>query len=61
MLIIGTPIAFVLGLAGVIALVGSSGGSLLMLVPQQIFPYEFFVLMAIPFFILAGELMNAAG
>ena len=37
MLIIGTPIAFVLGLAGVIALVGSSGGSLLMLVPQQIF------------------------
>ncbi len=62
MLIIGTPIAFVLGLAGVIALVGSSGGSLLMLVPQQIFSgMNSFVLMAIPFFILAGELMNAAG
>ena len=57
-----TPIAFVLGLAGVIALVGSSGGSLLMLVPQQIFSgMNSFVLMAIPFFILAGELMNAAG
>ena len=37
MLILGTPIAFVLGLAGVIALIGSSGTSLLMLVPQQIF------------------------
>ena len=62
MLVIGTPIAFVLGLAGVIALVGSSGGSLLMLVPQQIFSgMNSFVLMAIPFFILAGELMNAAG
>ncbi|NLA07507.1 MAG: TRAP transporter large permease [Firmicutes bacterium] len=62
MLILGTPIAFVLGLAGVVALVGSSGGSLLMLVPQQIFSgMNSFVLMAIPFFILAGELMNAAG
>ncbi len=62
MLILGTPIAFVLGLAGVIALVGSSGGTLLMLVPQQIFSgMNSFVLMAIPFFILAGELMNAAG
>ncbi len=62
MLILGTPIAFVLGLAGVIALIGSSGTSLLMLVPQQIFSgMNSFVLMAIPFFILAGELMNAAG
>ncbi len=62
MLILGTPIAFVLGLAGVIALIGSSGTSLLMLVPQQIFSgMNSFVLMAIPFFILAGELMNASG
>lgn len=62
MLLLGMPIAFVLGVAGLVALFVSSGSSLLMIVPQQIFSgMDSFVLMAIPFFILAGELMNASG
>ena len=62
MLLIGTPIAFVLGLAGLVALLTTSGRSLLLLVPQQIFSgMDSFVLMAIPFYCLAGELMNAVG
>ncbi|HBK60239.1 MAG TPA: C4-dicarboxylate ABC transporter permease [Firmicutes bacterium] len=62
MLIIGTPIAFVLGLAGLIALLTTSGRSFLFLVPQQIFSgMDSYVLMAIPFYCLAGELMNALG
>ncbi len=62
MLIIGTPIAFILGIVGLIALIMTSGRSLLLLVPQQIFSgMDSFVLMAIPFYCLAGELMNALG
>lgn len=60
--LIGTPIAFVLGLAGLVALITTTGRSLLLLVPQQIFSgMDSFVLMAIPFYCLAGELMNALG
>jgi tripartite ATP-independent transporter DctM subunit len=62
LILIGTPIAFVLGLAGVLALLTTTGRTLLLLVPQQIFSgMDSFVLMAIPFYCLAGELMNVLG
>lgn len=62
MLIIGAPIAYVLGLVGLVALLATSGTSLLFLIPQQIFSgMDSYVLMAIPFYCLAGELMNALG
>jgi C4-dicarboxylate transporter DctM subunit len=57
-LIIGIPVAFVLGLTPLVALV-SQGETPLVLVAQQIFTgMDNPILMAIPFFILAGNLMS---
>jgi tripartite ATP-independent transporter DctM subunit len=62
MILIGMPIAFALGITGLIGLMLTMGTSLLMLVPQQIFSgMNSFVLMAIPLFLLSGELMNVSG
>lgn len=62
LLLIGTPIAFVLGAVGLVVLVATTGTNLLFLVAQQIFSgMNSFILMAIPLFILSGELMNAVG
>lgn len=60
-LIIGLPIAFGMGLASFIALM--IGGKIpLNVVPQRIFvAIDSFSMMAIPLFILAGELMNGSG
>ncbi|OGA32827.1 MAG: C4-dicarboxylate ABC transporter permease [Betaproteobacteria bacterium RIFCSPLOWO2_12_FULL_62_13b] len=58
---IGVPIAFCLGLAGLIALV-VWGKVSLVIIPQRMFTgVDSFVLMAVPFFILAGELMGTSG
>jgi tripartite ATP-independent transporter DctM subunit len=56
----GVPIAFVLGIAGAAHIIAGDGATLSML-PQRIFAgLDQFVLMSIPFFILAGFLMNEA-
>lgn len=61
-LLSGTPIAFVLGITGMVALLLTMDPMMLLLIPQQIFQgMDSFVLLAIPFFIFAGELMNLAG
>ena len=61
MILIGVPIAFVLGLIGLISLLLTHGFRFLSAIPRQVFMgMNSFVLMAIPFFILAGELMNKA-
>jgi len=58
---LGVPVAFALGLAG-LAGVLSWGTVSWILIPQRMFTgVDSFVLMAIPFFILAGELMATAG
>ena len=58
---IGVPIAFCLGLAGLITLL-VWGKVSLVLIPQRMFTgVDSFVLMAVPFFILAGELMGTSG
>lgn len=58
---IGVPIAAALGLASVIVL-GMIDPSLMMLLPQRMFTgLDLFALIAIPFFILAGELMGSSG
>jgi len=58
---IGVPIAFGLGLAGAAAVV-AWGQVPLWLLPQRMFTgVDSFVFMAIPFFILAGELMCTSG
>jgi C4-dicarboxylate transporter DctM subunit len=60
-LVIGVPIAFVLGLTPLVALV-SQGETPLVLVAQRIFTgMDSSVLMAVPFFILAGNIMSAGG
>lgn len=63
MLAIGVPIGFTLGIAGVFGLLlMGSGVGLLSMAPLQYFTgLDMFTLMAMPFFILAGELMNKAG
>ncbi|MCL4762329.1 MAG: TRAP transporter large permease subunit, partial [Burkholderiales bacterium] len=60
-LAIGLPIAFVMGGSGLVALV--VGGNLSLLsVPQRLFDgINSFPLMAVPFFILAADLMTASG
>jgi C4-dicarboxylate transporter DctM subunit len=59
--LIGIPIAFCLGITGLVGL-WQGGAVTFQLVPQRIFTgLDIFPLMAIPLFILAGELMDAGG
>lgn len=60
-LILGVPIAFAMGLSGVVALVLASDIPLLVL-PQRMFAsLDSFTLLAVPLFVLAGELMGVGG
>ncbi|MDA8235667.1 MAG: TRAP transporter large permease [Clostridia bacterium] len=61
-LALGIPIAFVLGLTGLTHILSTGNLSFLMNLPQRMFvAADNFNLMAIPFFMLAGELMNFGG
>lgn len=61
LLLVGTPISFALGISGVIGLL-IHNPEFLRLVPQRMYAgVDSFPLMAIPFFILAGELMGTSG
>ena len=58
----GTPIGLTLGLTGLFALLRIGDPRLLTLVARRIFSgMNFFPLLAIPFFIMAGEIMNKTG
>jgi len=60
-LVLGVPIAFVLGLTSFAALL-YSGDIPLLLMPKEMFSgTDSFPLLAVPFFMLAGNLMNAGG
>jgi TRAP-type C4-dicarboxylate transport system permease large subunit len=60
LLVLGVPIALVLGITATIYLV-TTGATPLSVVPQRIFAgLDQFVLMSIPFFVLSGLLMNEA-
>ncbi|MBU0927899.1 MAG: TRAP transporter large permease [Spirochaetes bacterium] len=63
LLVLGVPIGFTLGLAGLSGLyLMGSGVGLFSMAPLQYFSgLNMFTLMAMPFFILAGELMNKGG
>ncbi|MDD2206657.1 MAG: TRAP transporter large permease [Aminobacterium sp.] len=59
---VGMPIGFVLGVTGLFGMIKTGIPSVLQLVPQRYFAgVDMFTLMAMPFFILAGEIMNKAG
>ncbi len=58
---IGVPVAFSLGLAGLIGLKFASSLPLTLLAQRIMVNIDSFPLMAIPFFILAGEIMSSGG
>ena len=59
LLIAGMPVAFVMGFSASLYLMFSSQTSFLDMAPQKLFSgMDSFVLMCIPFFILAGEIMT---
>jgi tripartite ATP-independent transporter DctM subunit len=60
-IITGTPVAFVIGLASIIALIVQQDMPTIILVQTMFGGIDSFVLLAIPFFIMAGVLMNESG
>ncbi|RDD62786.1 TRAP transporter large permease [Ferruginivarius sediminum] len=62
LLLLGLPIGYVLGIAGVIGLLQIGGANFLAMAPTKFFEgLNLFTFMAMPFFILAGEIMNRTG
>jgi TRAP-type transport system large permease protein len=61
-LALGMPIAFVLGVTGMIAILKLGTPGLLELIPIKVYNgIDIFPLMAMPLFILAGDIMNRTG
>ena len=61
-LLFGMPVAYVLGVTSVFMILEIGGSSLFPLIPMRFFnSINLFPLMAMPLFILAGEIMNRAG
>lgn len=58
---LGVPVAFALGLAGVVSLFLGSSIPLTVVPQRMLVNIDSFPLMAIPFFILAGEVMSKGG
>ena len=62
LMLLGLPIGYVLGVAGVSGLVQVGGENFLTMGPKRFFEgLDLFTFMAMPFFILAGEIMNRTG
>jgi len=63
LILFGMPIGFAIGLAGVVGLIDMGGGpNFLAIGPSKIFNgLNIFPFLAMPFFILAGEIMNGIG
>ena len=62
LLAIGMPVGVVLGVAGVVGIVDMGGGRFLAMIPDRFFAgLDLFPFLAMPFFILAGEIMNRSG
>ena len=57
----GLPVAFALGLASVVYLLSVRTIDLEIIAQRMIFGIDSFLLLAVPFFILAAEVMNATG
>lgn len=61
-LLLGMPVAYVLGVVSIFIVLDLGGPSLFSIFPMRFFnSINLFPLMAMPLFILAGELMNTAG
>ena len=60
-ILVGLPLAFAMGLSAIIAIVVVDGQSLLIVPQRMVASIDSFALLAVPLFILAGELMNSGG
>ncbi len=61
-ILIGLPIGVTLGVAGITGLIQIGGENFLTMAPKRYFEgLDLFTFMAMPFFILAGEIMNRSG
>ena len=61
-LLLGVPIAYVLGMTTVVYILATDNLGLMLTVPQRLYSgMENYGLLAIPLFMLAGELMNFGG
>lgn len=61
LLLLGVPLAFAMGLAAIAAIVATGDQSLLIVPQRVVSSIDSFALLAVPLFVLAGELMNAGG
>ena len=62
LLILGMPVGFVLGIAGLVGIFDMGGGRFLAMAPDRMFAgLDLFPFLAMPLFILAGEIMNKSG
>lgn len=62
LMLLGLPIGYVLGIAGIVGLSQLGGTAFLGMAPRRFFEgLDLFTFMAMPFFILAGEIMNRSG
>ncbi len=62
MIILGIPVAFAIGLSGAFGLFSAGGANFLSIVPTRLLnAVSDFILIAIPLFILASELLNRSG
>ncbi|WP_193368486.1 TRAP transporter large permease [Pelagibius marinus] len=62
LLVLGMPVGFALGIAGMVGIFDMGGGRFLMMAPDRMFAgLDLFPFLAMPFFILAGEIMNRSG
>ena len=61
LILVGIPIAFAMGLASLLAIVVHGGLPFSLLAQRALVGADSYALLAIPFFILAGNLMNYGG
>ena len=59
-IVLGVPVSIGIGLSGVLAIILGSDIPLIMVAQQMVRGVNSFPLMAMPFFILAGEIMSGA-
>ncbi len=62
LMLIGVPVGYVLGIAGIIGILQIGGEQFLSMAPKRFFAgLDLFPFLAMPFFIFAGEIMNRSG
>ncbi len=62
LLLLGMPVGMVLGVAGLVGIFEMGGGRFIAMAPDRMFAgLDLFPFLAMPFFILAGEIMNRSG